>query len=113
MSLFDGMFDLNNDEIDKMVDSHPLNVFSKLSNEDPGNALYQKCLDDEIKLAAKGFMEACGHELPFMEMVVEMIEQRANEDASVIDEESRIRMKTIKKIFAEIHRMQDEKHQSK
>jgi len=49
--------DMNEDDINKMIATHPLTVFSKLVADSPGNKVYQLCLDKEINQAAMALVE--------------------------------------------------------
>lgn len=51
------MFGMDDNELEKMVATHPLTVFSKLVADNPGNKVYQQCLDNEVHNAAESLAE--------------------------------------------------------
>ena len=52
-----GMFGMDDDEMEKMIATHPLTVFAKLVADNPENKVYQQCLDNEIRTAAESLSE--------------------------------------------------------
>ena len=52
-----GIFGMDDNELEKMVATHPLTVFSKLVADNPGNKVYQTCLDNEVHNAAESLAE--------------------------------------------------------
>lgn len=106
-----GMNGMNDDDISRMVDTHPLSVFAKLADEDPKNKHYQQCLDYEIELAAQNMLDNMEIEqIEFIEHIVNMIPENLEISGHRIASESEIksvlkRLHIIKRVFAKVHEL--------
>lgn len=110
MGIEGGMFGMGDEEMNRMLETHPLTVFSKLAYGDPGNKVYQKCLENEILEAARSLSENLSDDrIRFVERIIGMFPEKIERDPD--DPETRdiaMRMEVIRRIFAEIRRIRGE-----
>lgn len=101
-----GMFGMDDNEIEKMVATHPLTVFSKLVADNPDNKVYQKCLDNEVHNAAESLAEYVAVEQ--LEMI-ECIMSNLPDGVVKTDDEKLndmlINVNAIRRIIAEVRRI--------
>ena len=68
------MFGMDDNELEKMVATHPLTVFSKLVADNPDNKVYQQCLDSEVHNVAELLSECVNVEqLEMLEYILSCI----------------------------------------
>ncbi len=102
------MFGMDDNEMEKMLATHPLTIFSKLVAEEPNNKVYQQCLEGEIHNAAESLAEHVGIEqLEFIEHVLSAIPdcdiRTENEELNEVFMNASI----IKRIIAEVKRIKN------
>ena len=101
--IFGGGMDDDGD-MERMVDLHPLNVFAKLSQENPESKLYRQCLQNEIDMAAEALDEKMDErQFLVLEHIVNHVpeERLRNSDGG---EELTMRLDVLKRIFSEVRK---------
>ena len=101
-----GMFGMDDNEIEKMIATHPLTVFSKLVADNPDNKVYQKCLDNEVHNAAESLSERVAVEQ--LEMIESILSYLPNGVFKTDDEELNdmlMNADIIRRIIAEVRRI--------
>lgn len=103
MSEFEGMFEgMDREEVEKMLQTHPLTVFSRLAHDDPSNKVYQQCLAAEIDEAATTLMENLNDlQFSLLEHVLKILPERNGGD------DEAIRINVIRKVIAEVRRRKE------
>ena len=51
-----GMFGMDDNEMKRLIETHPLTVFSKLVADNPDSKVYRQCLDNEIRNVAESLL---------------------------------------------------------
>ena len=100
-----GMFGMD-DDLNRMIDTHPLTVFSKLLAENPENKVYRQCLDSEVKTAAESLSEHLSAEqIEVFDRIVGILpdELLVNADGEI--GELFINVSVMRKILAEVRRI--------
>ena len=104
------MFGMDDNEIEKMLESHPLTVFSKLVSDDPNNKVFKKCLDNEIESAAKQLAENVGEDqLVVIEHIINLVPDDASMVAGIAGNkemrEVALKVSIIKRILAAVKKV--------
>ena len=97
---------MDDSELEKMVATHPLTVFSRLVADNPENKVYQKCLDNEVHNAAESLSECVAVEQ--LEMIECILSNIPNGVVKTDDDEfSEMLMNAdiIRRIIAEVKRI--------
>ena len=101
-----GIFGMDDNEIEKMVATHPLTVFSKLVADNPDSKVYRQCLDNEIRNVAESLSECVAVE--HLEMIERILSCIPNGVFHTDDDELNdmlVNADAIRRIIAEVRRI--------
>ena len=101
---------MDNDDIERMLNLHPLTVFSKLASENPTSKLYQKCLQNEIDTAAETLGDNLRDEqLMFLEHLIDNLPEHRIRSDTKEGRDIAIKVNVIKRIFAAVRKLREKR----
>ena len=100
------MFGMDDNELEKMVATHPLTVFSKLVADSPDNKVYQQCLDSEVHNAAESLAEYVAVEqLEMLEYILRCIPDGVVKTDDKEFSDMLMNAAIIRRVIAEVRRI--------
>ena len=97
------MFGMDDNEMKRLIETHPLTVFSKLVADNPDSKVYRQCLDNEIRNVAESLSECVAVE--HLEMIEHILSCIPNGVFHTDDDELNdmlVNADAIRRIIAEV-----------
>lgn len=100
------IFGMDDNELEKMIATHPLTVFSKLVAESPGNKVYQQCLDSEVHNVAESLSECVvAEQLEMIERILGCIPDGVAKTDDKEFSDMLMNAAIIRRVIAEVRRI--------
>lgn len=100
------IFGMDDNELEKMIATHPLTVFSKLVADSPDNKVYQQCLDSEVHNVAESLSECVvAEQLEMIEYILRCIPDGVVKTDDKEFSDMLMNAAIIRRVIAEVRRI--------